>query len=79
MKRLAECVWERNLGNFQFMDYQGQSTLGLSLCVPDVHWISLLPQVEGLIVPSMIYGIAAAGRPVISPGAQRSRSTPRRT
>src|SRR5580704_805766 len=62
MKRLAECVRERNLGNFRFMDYQDQSTLGLSLCVPDVHWISLLPQVEGLIVPSKIYGIAAAGR-----------------
>jgi colanic acid biosynthesis glycosyl transferase WcaI len=66
MKRLAECVRERNLGNFRFMDYQDQSTLGLSLCVPDVHWISLLPQVEGLIVPSKIYGIAAAGRPVIA-------------
>jgi colanic acid biosynthesis glycosyl transferase WcaI len=66
MKRLTECVRERNLGNFRFMDYQDQSTLGLSLCVPDVHWISLLPQVEGLIVPSKIYGIAAAGRPVIA-------------
>jgi colanic acid biosynthesis glycosyl transferase WcaI len=66
MKRLAECVRERNLGSFRFMDYQDQSTLGLLLCVPDVHWISLLPQVEGLIVPSKIYGIAAASRPVIA-------------
>ena len=44
MKQLAECVRERNLGNFRFLDYQDQSTLGLSLSVPDVHWISLLPR-----------------------------------
>jgi glycosyltransferase involved in cell wall biosynthesis len=36
------------------------------LCVPDVHWISLKPQVEGLIVPSKFYGIAAAGRPIVA-------------
>jgi glycosyltransferase involved in cell wall biosynthesis len=31
-----------------------------------VHWLSLRPDFEGLIVPSKFYGIAAAGRPVIS-------------
>ena len=59
-------LMKRFVGNFRFMDYQDQSTLGPSLCVPDVHWISLLPQDEGLIVPSKIYGIAAADRPVIA-------------
>ena len=48
------------------MDYQDQAVLKFSLCVPDVHWISLRPEVEGLIVPSKVYGIAAAGRPVIA-------------
>ncbi len=62
MKLLAACVRERNLGNFRFMDYQDQSSLGLSLCVPDVHWISLLPQVEGLIVPSRSMALPPAGR-----------------
>jgi hypothetical protein len=38
--------------------------------VPDVHWISLRPNFEGLIVPSKFYGIAAAGRPMISIGAK---------
>jgi colanic acid biosynthesis glycosyl transferase WcaI len=33
--------------------------------VPDVHLISLQPKLEGLIVPSKFYGIAAAGRPII--------------
>jgi colanic acid biosynthesis glycosyl transferase WcaI len=30
-----------------------------------VHWISLNPELEGLIVPSKFYGIAAAGKPMI--------------
>jgi len=40
--------------------------LKYSLCVADVHWISQRPELEGLIVPSKFYGIAAAGRPVIA-------------
>jgi len=34
-----------------------------------VHWLSLQPRLEGLIVPSKFYGIAAAGRPTIAVGA----------
>ena len=63
---LAACVHERGLGNFRFMDYQEHSVLKFSLGVPDVHWISLKPELEGLIVPSKVYGVAAAGRPLIA-------------
>ncbi len=35
------------------------------MAVADVHLVSLLPTLEGLIVPSKLYGILAAGRPVI--------------
>ncbi len=66
LERLANGVEERGLGNFRFVDYQDQAALKFSLCVPDVHWISLKPQLEGLIVPSKVYGIAAAGRPLIA-------------
>jgi colanic acid biosynthesis glycosyl transferase WcaI len=38
--------------------------------VPDVHLISLRPALEGLIVPSKFYGIAAAGRPTIFIGSK---------
>lgn len=34
-----------------------------SLGVGDVHFISLNPKLEGLIVPSKFYGIIASGRP----------------
>ena len=66
LKQLAQCVQERGLTNFKFMGYQDRAALKFSLGVPDVHWISLRPEVEGLIVPSKIYGIAAASRPVIA-------------
>ena len=51
---------------FKFLPSQPRSELSSSLSLPDVHWLSLRPELEGLIVPSKFYGIAAAGRPVIS-------------
>lgn len=51
---------------FQFRPYQDRSLLKYSLTVPDVHLLSLRPTLEGLIVPSKFYGIAAAGRAIIA-------------
>src|SRR5262249_14342425 len=51
---------------FRFVPYQDRLLLKYSLAVADVHWLSLKPELEGLIVPSKFYGIAAAGRPVIA-------------
>jgi glycosyltransferase involved in cell wall biosynthesis len=44
--------------------------LAETLAVADVHLVSLNPALEGLIVPSKFYGIAAAGRPTIFIGAK---------
>ena len=66
MPRLSEEVKRRDLPNFRFFGYQPQAILRQSLNLPDLHWISLNPQLEGLIVPSKFYGIAAVGRPVIA-------------
>ena len=38
--------------SFRFRTYQERAMLPRSLTVPDVHWLSLDPQLEGLIVPS---------------------------
>jgi len=62
MKRTVE---RKNLGNVIFKPYQPRTRLSVSLSVPDLHLISLLPSLEGLIVPSKFYGIAAAGRPML--------------
>ena len=64
---LAHSVRARELDHlFRFLPYQERRVLRLSLGVPDVHLISLRPELEGLIVPSKLYGIAAAGRPIIA-------------
>jgi glycosyltransferase involved in cell wall biosynthesis len=67
MDRLRRCVEKRDLGHsFRFAAYQRRELLRQSLGAADVHWLSLKPELEGLIVPSKFYGIAAAGRPLIA-------------
>jgi glycosyltransferase involved in cell wall biosynthesis len=61
-------VRQRNLTNVMFRPYQPRERLSLSLSLPDVHLVSLRPALEGLVVPSKYYGIAAAGRPAIFVG-----------
>jgi glycosyltransferase involved in cell wall biosynthesis len=50
--------------------YQPRERLAETLGVADVHLVSLNPKLEGLVVPSKFYGIAAAGRPAIFIGAR---------
>ncbi len=56
------------LESFHFQDLQPAALLADNLAAADVHWVSLKPELEGLIVPSKLYGILAAGRPVIFVG-----------
>ncbi|NBB23618.1 glycosyltransferase [Porphyrobacter sp. SLTP] len=55
--RLASVVAQR--------PYRPRAELRQSLSVPDIHWLSLEPELEGLIVPSKFYGAAAVGRPIV--------------
>lgn len=55
---------DRRLANVDFLPYQPRERLAFSLGAADLHIVSLNPAVEGFIVPSKFYGIAAAGRPV---------------
>ena len=68
MDALKLSVQKRGLTNFRFLPYQPRSTLADSLAAADVHLVSLLPALEGLIVPSKFYGILGAGRPVVFVG-----------
>jgi glycosyltransferase involved in cell wall biosynthesis len=65
---LVSEVARRGLANVRFHPYQSADRLRWSLSVPDVHFVSLRPTLEGVIVPSKFYGIAAAGRPIIHIG-----------
>jgi glycosyltransferase involved in cell wall biosynthesis len=65
VKALQRDAAARKLANFRFAPYQPREALADSMAAADVHWVSLLPQLEGLIVPSKVYGILAAARPMI--------------
>lgn len=62
-------VSRRGLSNVQFQPYQPRERLSYSLSIADLHLVSLRPPLEGLIVPSKFYGIAAAGRPILFMGS----------
>jgi len=63
---LSVVAAQEQLDNIVFRPFQPRERLPESLAVGDIHWLSLRPELEGLIVPSKFYGIAAAGRPVIA-------------
>jgi glycosyltransferase involved in cell wall biosynthesis len=65
-------VADLGLTNVSFQPYQSLDRLALSLSVPDVHLVSLKPELEGLIVPSKFYSVLAAGRPVLFVGDPKS-------
>jgi glycosyltransferase involved in cell wall biosynthesis len=66
-EKLRRRVNERRLDQLiRLVPYQARTLLTYSLSVPDVHWLSLKAQFEGLIFPSKFYGIAAAGRPIVA-------------
>jgi glycosyltransferase involved in cell wall biosynthesis len=66
---LEQAVQSRGLTNVQFRPYQPRNELAETLSVGDVHLVSLLPRLEGLVVPSKLYGICAVGRPTVFIGS----------
>jgi len=49
----------------RFLPYQKRARLPLSLSSADVHVVGLAKGLAGYVVPSRLYGILSAGRPVI--------------
>jgi len=63
--RIEDEVRRERLDAVMLKPYQPRENLAMSLGVADVHLVSLQPRMEGLVVPSKFYGIAAAGRPMV--------------
>ena len=62
---LKQIAKNESITNARFFDYQPLHNLANSLSVANVHIVTLKSNLEGLIVPSKFYGVAAAGRPVV--------------
>lgn len=52
----------------EFRPYQPRASLGDSLTAADVHLITLKDGLVGTVAPSKLYGVLAAGRPVLYVG-----------
>ncbi len=61
----AAAASARGLSSVEVKPYQSRDALAQSLTLPDLHWLSLQPNLEGTILPSKLYGILAAGRPAL--------------
>lgn len=60
----GEKVQQLGLQNCRFLPYQEKHVLPYSLTAGDVSLVSIAKDLEGLVVPSKLYGILASGRPV---------------
>lgn len=66
LTQIEELVRELGADNVRLLPYQPRATLSESLSAGAIHYVGLTKGLAGLVVPSRIYGILAAGRPVIA-------------
>ncbi|HEX6983977.1 MAG TPA: glycosyltransferase family 4 protein [Planctomycetaceae bacterium] len=64
--RLRAEAERRGLTNVRFFPYQPKEELGDSLSAADLHLITVHPAALAYLMPSKLYGILAAGRPVLA-------------
>jgi len=72
--RLERVACDEHWSHVQFLPYQPEESLRFSLTAAHVHLVTLKPDMTGLSVPSKIYGVLAAGRPVIFIGSENSEA-----
>ncbi|MFL0493508.1 glycosyltransferase family 4 protein [Priestia megaterium] len=64
-EKLVQYKENHNLQNVKFIPYQDKSDLIYSLNAGDVHWCLNAKGIKGVSVPSKLYGIIAAGKPIL--------------
>jgi len=69
---VMEAARRRRLGNVQFGQPQPLGRLSELLGSARVHLVSMREGLEGILVPSKIYGIMAAARPAVMVGSTRN-------
>ncbi len=63
-KTLIAKVKALGLKNCLFLPYQDKEVLPFSLTAADLSLVSIAPGLEGVVAPSKLYGMLAAGRPI---------------
>lgn len=70
--RLKQARKKHDLDNLRFLPYQDKGDLAYSLSAADVSLATLKIGLEGLMVPSKIFGMLASGTPSIFLGSEES-------
>lgn len=70
--RLVDISQAEGWPHVVFLPYQPKDQLECSLSAAEMHLVSLRAEMEGLCVPSKLYGVLAAGRPVLFVGPAES-------
>ena len=70
--RLKAWALQARMDHVRFVGYQAHEQLRSSLSAADIHLVTLRADMEGLSVPSKLYGIMAVGRPVVFIGPKGS-------
>lgn len=63
--KIEEYVTNNKLNNVTFIPYQDKADLIYSLNAADIHWVVNAKGIKGVSVPSKLYGVMAAGKPVL--------------
>ena len=73
MRPAVEAFVQRHeIRNVVLKPYQPRSRLGTLITLGDVHLVLMVPEFQGVILPSKLYGVLAAGRPAIFVGPEGS-------
>lgn len=64
-KEIESYAIDNKLTNVTFIPYQDKADLVYSLNAADIHWVVNAKGIKGVSVPSKLYGVMAAGKPVL--------------
>ena len=73
-EEIVEFAETHDLSNFQYLPYFPREQIKYSLSLADVHVLTLYNSMAGVAVPGKLYGILAAGKPVLMLGPEASDS-----
>lgn len=71
-KEIESVIEREGLTNARYLDYFPREQLDQSLSIGSVHLLTLRNEAAGVAVPGKLYGVMAAGRPIVVVGPGQS-------
>ncbi len=65
-------IWQPAPPNIRFLPFFPSSDIPSVLAAPDAHIVTIKRGLEGVVVPSKMFGIIAAGKPIVAVAARET-------